>query len=96
MPIRPLLPLFTCVFLVACAPTTPLFIAQVTTQGVAESKETKNNRMLAAIEDEGDLLTYSAMAIRDGTSATAENTYLQGYQVQRQVYYHQSPYRHPS
>ncbi len=80
MPIRPLLPLLTCVFLAACAPTTPLFIAQVTTQGVAESKETKNNRMLAAIEDEGDLLTYSAMAIRDGTSATAENTYLQGYQ----------------
>lgn len=80
MPIRPLLPFVCCALLLGCAPTTPLFIAQVTTQGVAESKEMKNNRMLAAIEDEGDLLTYSAMAIRDGTSTQAEATYMKGYE----------------
>jgi hypothetical protein len=83
MPPRLLLPLLCCCALAACAPTTPLFLAQVGTQGVAESKEMKSNRMLAAIEDEGDLLTYSAMAIRDGTSATAETTYMQGYQDER-------------
>ncbi len=65
--------------LVACSPTTPLFIAQVTTQEVAEYKTLKNNRMAAAIEEEGDLLTYSAMAIRDAKSAQAEQTYLAGY-----------------
>lgn len=80
MPTCRVLPLLCCLLLAGCAPTTPLFIAQVTTQEVAESKESKNNRMLGAIEDEGDLLTYSAMAIRDGTSAKAEATYLQGYQ----------------
>jgi hypothetical protein len=80
MPIRPLLPLLYCVLLSACAPTTPLFLAQVGTQEAAESKELKNNRMLAAIEDEGDLLTYSAMAIRDGSSAKAEATYMKGYE----------------
>ena len=41
----------------ACSPTTPLFIAQITTNEVVEYKTLKNNRMLAAIEDEGDLLT---------------------------------------
>ncbi|WP_137819881.1 tetratricopeptide repeat protein [Pseudomonas sp. 2FG] len=65
--------------LVACAPTTPLFIAQVTTQEVVEYKTLKSNRMTAAVEEEGDLLTYSAMAIRDAKSAQAEHTYLAGY-----------------
>ncbi len=83
MPAPSLLPLLCCLAVTACAPTTPLFLAQVGTQGVAESKELKNNRMLAAIEDEGDLLTYSAMAIRDGTSAKAEATYMQGYDDQK-------------
>src|SRR3989338_3343745 len=60
------LPLLLCAALLsACSPTTPLFIAQITTNEVVEYKTLKNNRMLAAIEDEGDLLTYSAQAIRD-------------------------------
>lgn len=63
----------------ACSPTTPLFIAQVATHEVVEYKTLKNNRMLAAIEEEGDLLTYSAQAIRDDRSAQAEKLYLTGY-----------------
>ena len=63
----------------ACAPTTPLFIAQVTTNEVVEYKALKTKRMTAAIEEEGDLLTYSALAIRDAHSAKAEALYLEGY-----------------
>ncbi|WP_374440764.1 outer membrane assembly lipoprotein YfiO [Pseudomonas panipatensis] len=63
----------------ACSPTTPLFVAQVTTGEVAEYKKLKNDRMTAAVEEEGDLLTYSAQAIRDGKSAEAERLYLSGY-----------------
>lgn len=63
----------------ACAPTTPLFIAQVTTNEVVEYKALKTKRMTAAIEDEGDLLTYSALAIRDAHSDQAEALYLEGY-----------------
>ncbi|AYC34118.1 outer membrane assembly lipoprotein YfiO [Pseudomonas cavernae] len=63
----------------ACSPTTPLFVAQLTTQEVAEYKTLKSQRMTAAIEEEGDLLTYSAQAIRDAKSAQAEQLYLDGY-----------------
>ncbi|CDF82283.1 hypothetical protein PKB_0917 [Pseudomonas knackmussii B13] len=63
----------------ACSPTTPLFVAQVTTGEVAEYKKLKADRMTAAVEEEGDLLTYSAQAIRDGKSAEAEKLYLTGY-----------------
>ncbi|EZH78796.1 hypothetical protein AU05_19940 [Ectopseudomonas composti] len=63
----------------ACAPTTPLFIAQITTNEVVEYKALKTKRMTAAIEEEGDLLTYSAMAIRDAHSDKAEALYLDGY-----------------
>ena len=73
-----LLPLLS--LLAACSPTTPLFVAQVTTGEVAEYKQMKSNRMTAAIEEEGDLLTYSAMAIRDNRSAEAEKLYLTGYE----------------
>ncbi|HLD67863.1 MAG TPA: tetratricopeptide repeat protein [Pseudomonas sp.] len=66
--------------LAGCAPTTPLFIVQLTTQEVAQYKTLKSNRMTAAVEEEGDLLTYSALAIRDNTSAQAEQLYLSGYQ----------------
>ncbi len=69
--------------LAACSPTTPLFVAQVTTGEVAEYKQMKSNRMTAAIEEEGDLLTYSAMAIRDNRSAEAEKLYLTGYDNRR-------------
>ncbi len=62
-----------------CAPTTPLFIVQLTTQEVVEYKTLKDNRMSAAIEEEGDLLTFSALAIRDNTSNQAERLYLTGY-----------------
>lgn len=65
--------------LAACAPTTPLFVAQITTGEVAEYKQLKNKRMTAAVEEEGDLLTYSAQAIRDNQSAQAEQLYLTGY-----------------
>jgi hypothetical protein len=65
--------------LTACSPTTPLFIAQITTNEVVEYKTLKNNRMIAAIEEEGDLLTYSAQAIRDAKSEQAEQLYLTGY-----------------
>lgn len=68
-----------CVLLGACSPTTPLFIAQVTTNEVVEYKAMKSKRMAAAVEEEGDLLTYSAMAIRDAKSPEAEETYLLGY-----------------
>ncbi|UVE18679.1 tetratricopeptide repeat protein [Pseudomonas sp. LS44] len=79
------LPLLTgCVFsaallLSACSPTTPLFVAQVGAQEAVEAKNLKANRMTAAVEEEGDLFTYSAQAIRDGKSAAAEQLYLQGY-----------------
>lgn len=49
----------------AGSPTVPLFIAQVTTAEVVEYKAMKSKRMAAAVEEEGDLLTYSALAIRD-------------------------------
>lgn len=65
--------------LAGCSPTTPLFIAQITTQEVVEYKNLKTNRMTAAVEEEGDLFTYSAMAIRDAKSAQAESLYLGGY-----------------
>lgn len=71
--------LASCLAISACAPTTPLFIAQVTTGEVVEYKALKANRMTAAIEEEGDLLTYSALAIRDVQSPQAENLYLSGY-----------------
>lgn len=72
-----LLPL--CLLLGACSPTTPLFIAQVTTNEVVEYKTMKSKRMAAAVEEEGDLLTYSAMAIRDARTPEAEQLYLVGY-----------------
>ena len=75
---RPAL-LALCVLLDACSPTTPLFIAQVTTNEVVEYKAMKSKRMTAAVEEEGDLLTYSAMAIRDARSPEAEALYLVGY-----------------
>lgn len=68
-----------CLLLGACSPTTPLFIAQVTTNEVVEYKAMKSKRMAAAVEEEGDLLTYSAMAIRDAKSPEAEELYLVGY-----------------
>ena len=80
MPSSPRLLLLLCsALLSACSPTTPLFIAQITTNEVVEYKTLKNNRMLAAIEEEGDLLTYSAQAIRDAKSDQAEQLYLTGY-----------------
>ena len=57
-----------CLLLGACSPTTPLFIAQITTNEVVEYKTMKSKRMAAAVEEEGDLLTYSAMAILDAKS----------------------------
>lgn len=69
--------------LVGCAPTTPLFIAQITTQEVESYKAMKGKRMSAAVEEEGDLLTYSALAIRDAHSAQAEQLYLSGYRDTR-------------
>ncbi|MCJ8168686.1 tetratricopeptide repeat protein [Atopomonas sediminilitoris] len=71
--------LLICVLLTACAPTTPLFIAQVTTHEVEKWKELKSNKMAAALEDEGDLFTYSAKAIRDNKSAKAEELFMSGY-----------------
>ncbi|QEY64693.1 tetratricopeptide repeat protein [Metapseudomonas lalkuanensis] len=68
-----------CLLLGACSPTTPLFIAQITTNEVVEYKTMKSKRMAAAVEEEGDLLTYSAMAIRDAKSPEAEELYLVGY-----------------
>jgi hypothetical protein len=62
-----------------CSPTTPLFIAQLGGQDVVEYKTMKTNRMSAAIEEESDLLTYSALAIRDAKSSQAEELYLKGY-----------------
>lgn len=62
-----------------CSPTTPLFIAQLGGQDVVEYKAMKTNRMSAAVEEESDLLTYSALAIRDAKSAGAEELYLKGY-----------------
>jgi len=65
--------------LAGCSPATPLFIAQVATQEVEDYKAMKNNRMTAAIEEEGDLLTFSTLAIRDAKSEHAEQTYLTAY-----------------
>lgn len=62
-----------------CSPTTPLFIAQLAGQDVVEYKIMKTNRMSAAVEEESDLLTYSALAIRNAKSAQTEELYLKGY-----------------
>ena len=62
-----------------CAPTTPLFIMQLGGQDVVEYKTMKTNRMTAAVEEESDLLTYSALAIRDAKSGQTEELYLKGY-----------------
>jgi outer membrane protein assembly factor BamD (BamD/ComL family) len=81
MPTSSRLPLLLCVVLIsACSPTTPLFIAQITTNEVVEYKTMKAHRMQAAIEDEGDLLTYSAQAIRDAKTEQAQQLYLTGYE----------------
>ncbi|WP_044873661.1 tetratricopeptide repeat protein [Pseudomonas sp. LFM046] len=72
-----------CLLLGACSPTTPLFITQLTTNEVVEYKTMKSQRMAAAVEEEGDLLTYSAMAIRDAKSPEAEELYLVGYRDDR-------------
>lgn len=80
---RLLLLLCSALLMSACSPTTPLFIAQITTNEVVEYKTLKNNRMLAAIEDDGDLLTYSAQAIRDAKSEEAEQLYLTGYRDEK-------------
>lgn len=76
---RPSTVVLSIALLTACAPTTPLFIAQITTNEVVEYKALKTKRMAAAIEEEGDLLSYSAMAIRDARSDKAEALYLEGY-----------------
>lgn len=65
--------------LCGCAPTTPLFIMQLGGQDVVEYKAMKTNRMTAAVEEDGDLLTYSALAIRDAKSGQTEELYLKGY-----------------
>ncbi|MEG7363519.1 tetratricopeptide repeat protein [Pseudomonas citronellolis] len=84
MRLHPALPLAVLLgLLAACSPTTPLFVAQVTTGEVAEYKKLKSDRMTAAVEEEGDLLTYSAQAIRDNQSAEAERLYLSGYDNSR-------------
>ncbi|CAD5105983.1 outer membrane assembly lipoprotein YfiO [Zestomonas carbonaria] len=77
-PLRPLL-LTGCLLLIACSPTTPLFVAQITAQEAVEHKALKSKRIAAAVQEEGDLFTYSARAIRDGKSAQAEELYLTGY-----------------
>lgn len=71
--------LLSLTLLSGCAPTTPLFIAQLGGQDVVEYKAMKTNRMSAAVEEESDLLTYSALAIRDAKSSQAEELYLKGY-----------------
>ena len=43
----------------ACSPTTPLFVAQVTTGEVAEYKKLKNDRMTAAVEEERSWIVIS-------------------------------------
>ena len=84
MPLTRLLPIILgALLLSACAPTTPLFVAQLTTNEVVEYKALKAKRMAAAIEEEGDLLTYSALAIRDAHSDKAEALYLEGYRDTR-------------
>lgn len=80
---RLILPLVCLSLLSACSPTTPLFIAQITTNEVVEYKTLKSNRMTAAVEEEGDLLTYSALAIRDAKSEKAETLYLIGYRDEK-------------
>ncbi|MBX9912876.1 MAG: tetratricopeptide repeat protein [Pseudomonadaceae bacterium] len=71
--------LLSLTLLSGCSPTTPLFIAQLGGQDVVEYKTMKTNRMSAAVEEESDLLTYSAQAIRNNKSAGAEELYLTGY-----------------
>jgi TPR repeat protein len=71
--------LVTLTLLSGCSPTTPLFIMQLGGQDVVEYKTMKTNRMSAAVEEESDLLTYSAQAIRNTKSSQAEELYLKGY-----------------
>ena len=73
------LTLLTVINLPGCAPSTPLFVANVGTRELARHEDQRLKVAQAIIDEEGDLFTYSVDAIINGQSAQAEKTYLNGY-----------------
>lgn len=75
--------LFTAVALVSaltgCAAATPLLIAEAGGHQVARINEDIKVRFAAALQDEPDLLTFSAQAISRGKTEEAVQTYMKGY-----------------
>ena len=67
---------FSIVILQGCAAATPLLVAQGAAYSVARNDEDIRLRSAAALADEADLLTYSALAIARGSTQSAINTYL--------------------
>lgn len=66
--------------LAGCQATTPLLIAEMAGHQAARYDEDIKVRFAASIQDEPDLLTYSAQAISQNKTDEAIDTYLKGYQ----------------
>lgn len=72
------LAIFT-IALAGCQATTPLLIAEVAGHQAVRYDEDVKVRFAAALQDEPDLLTYSAQAISHGKTEEAVQTYMKGY-----------------
>ncbi len=67
------------VLLQGCAATTPVVLAGGGSQQVLQSQQDIRLRAAAALEEEGDLLTFSVKAIAENHTEQVVNTYLKGY-----------------
>ena len=67
------------VFLTACAATTPVYVAELSTREFARHEDLKGKLADAIVDEEGDMLTLSVRAVARGKSKEAETFYLQGY-----------------
>ncbi|WP_281647928.1 tetratricopeptide repeat protein [Parendozoicomonas sp. Alg238-R29] len=74
-----ILTLLFSVFLTACAATTPVYVAELSTREFARHEDLKGKLIDAIIDEEGDMLTLSVRAVAKGKSSEAEQFYLQGY-----------------
>lgn len=67
------------VVLAGCQATTPLLIAEIAGHQAVRHDEDVKVRFAAALQEEPDLLTYSAQAISHGKTEEAVQTYMKGY-----------------
>lgn len=65
--------------LAGCQATTPIILAEAVGHQAARHDEDIKVRFAAALQDEPDLLTYSAQAISRGKTEEAVQTYMSGY-----------------